>query len=99
MGSPMVCNLRRAGYETLVYTRTKKKADEVLEAGAQWFEGDQVLIGAGFALRAGPVLLFAQSTNIPGLILPENHKTWQGSFGLVLAFGRPNVGGEATGTR
>lgn len=70
-----------------------------LQAGAQWFEGDQVLIGAGFALRAGPVLLFAQSANIPALIRPENHKTWQGSFGLVLAFGRPDVGGTTTGTR
>ncbi len=70
-----------------------------LQAGAQWFEGDQVLIGAGFALRAGPVLLFAQSANIPALIRPENHKTWQGSFGLVLAFGRPDVGGTTTGAR
>jgi len=43
MGSPMVCNLRRAGYETFVYTRTKKKAYEVLEAGAQWFEDIQDL--------------------------------------------------------
>tara|TARA_B100001248_G_scaffold236388_1_gene199752 strand:+ start:60 stop:944 length:885 start_codon:yes stop_codon:yes gene_type:complete len=44
MGSPMVCNLRRAGYEIFVSTRTKKRADEVLEAGAQWFEDIQDLV-------------------------------------------------------
>jgi 3-hydroxyisobutyrate dehydrogenase len=43
MGSPMVYNIRRAGYETFVYTRTKKKAGKVLEAGAQWFDDIQDL--------------------------------------------------------
>jgi len=43
MGSPMVCNLRKAGYEVFVYTRTKEKADQVLEAGAQWVEDIQDL--------------------------------------------------------
>jgi 3-hydroxyisobutyrate dehydrogenase len=38
MGSPMVCNLRKNGYEVFVYTRTKEKADHVLEAGAHWVE-------------------------------------------------------------
>jgi len=36
MGSPMVANLLRAGYEVSVFNRTRSKADAVLEAGARW---------------------------------------------------------------
>ena len=45
MGSPMVCNLLKAGYEVAVYTSTKDKADTVLAAGAKWM--DQVNEVAG----------------------------------------------------
>ena len=38
MGSPMVCNLLKAGYEVAVYTRTKDKADTVMAAGAKWID-------------------------------------------------------------
>ena len=38
MGSPMVYNLLKAGYEVAVYTRTKSKAKTVLDAGAQWID-------------------------------------------------------------
>ena len=38
MGSPMVYNLLKAGYEVAVYTRTKSKAETVLDAGAQWID-------------------------------------------------------------
>ena len=34
----MVYNLLQAGYEVAVYTRTKSKAETVLNAGAQWIE-------------------------------------------------------------
>ena len=47
MGSPMVYNLLKAGYEVAVYTRTKSKAETVLEAGAQWI--DQINDLAGYA--------------------------------------------------
>ena len=43
MGSPMVCILRKAGYDMFVHTRTQKKADQALEAGAQWVEEIQDL--------------------------------------------------------
>lgn len=36
MGSGMVCNLLKSGFEVCVYTRTKTKAAEVIEAGAVW---------------------------------------------------------------
>lgn len=36
MGSSMVKNLLKAGYNVTVYTRTKEKANEVIEAGAKW---------------------------------------------------------------
>lgn len=36
MGSSMVKNLLKAGYQVTVYTRTKEKANEVIEAGAKW---------------------------------------------------------------
>ena len=39
-GLPMVCNIRRAGYETFVYG--SKEAGKVLEAGAQWLDDIQV---------------------------------------------------------
>ncbi|MBN1817774.1 MAG: NAD(P)-dependent oxidoreductase [Sedimentisphaerales bacterium] len=36
MGSPMACNLLRAGYQVTVYNRTKAKAQQALNAGAVW---------------------------------------------------------------
>lgn len=36
MGEPMARNLMKAGYELTVYTRTKSKADRLLEEGAKW---------------------------------------------------------------
>ena len=47
MGSPMVYNLLKAGFEVSVYTRTKSKAETVLDAGAQWI--DQINDLAGYA--------------------------------------------------
>ena len=36
MGNPMAIHLRRAGFSVYVYTRTKEKAQEVIDAGAIW---------------------------------------------------------------
>lgn len=36
MGNPMSQNLVKAGYDVVVWNRTKAKADEVLAAGASW---------------------------------------------------------------
>jgi len=36
MGKSMVLNLMRSGYEVYIYTRTKRKALEVIEKGAIW---------------------------------------------------------------
>ncbi len=36
MGSPMVENILKSGYEVNVYSRTKEKCDGVVEKGAQW---------------------------------------------------------------
>lgn len=36
MGSPMVLNLMKKGFDVAVYTRTKEKAQTVLSAGAHW---------------------------------------------------------------
>lgn len=36
MGSPMVLNLMKKGFDVSVYTRTKSKAQAVLDAGAHW---------------------------------------------------------------
>ena len=36
MGSPMAQNLLKAGYSVAVYTRTKSKAQSVIEAGGLW---------------------------------------------------------------
>ncbi|HHP9109990.1 TPA: NAD(P)-dependent oxidoreductase [Listeria monocytogenes] len=38
MGSSMAGHLLEAGYEVLVYTRTKKKAEDLLDKGALWVE-------------------------------------------------------------
>lgn len=38
MGKSMARNLQNAGYQVNVYTRTKAKAQEVLDHGAEWFE-------------------------------------------------------------
>ena len=34
MGKPMARNLLKAGYELVVYTRSREKADELVEEGA-----------------------------------------------------------------
>ena len=52
MGSPMVYNLLKAGYEVSVYTRTKSKAETVLDAGAQWI--DQINDLAGMRIFCAP---------------------------------------------
>lgn len=36
MGSSMAANLQKKGYELVVYTRTKEKADALIENGAVW---------------------------------------------------------------
>ncbi|WP_347548303.1 NAD(P)-dependent oxidoreductase [Pseudalkalibacillus hwajinpoensis] len=38
MGESMVRNLIKAGYRTLIYTRTKKKAEALITEGAEWQE-------------------------------------------------------------
>lgn len=38
MGTPIVLNLRKAGFEVTVWNRTKAKAGAALEAGAHWAE-------------------------------------------------------------
>src|SRR5699024_12148466 len=36
MGKSMISNLIKAGYQVSVYTRTKTKADELIQQGANW---------------------------------------------------------------
>ncbi|MBE6015688.1 MAG: 2-hydroxy-3-oxopropionate reductase [Lachnospiraceae bacterium] len=43
MGKPMAINLLKAGYEVMVNTRTKDKALEVIDKGAEYFESKQDL--------------------------------------------------------
>ena len=43
MGKSMVRNLRKAGYEVAIYTRTKAKAEDVIAEGAVWCEA---IVGA-----------------------------------------------------
>ncbi len=43
MGKSMAANLMEAGFTLNIYTRTKTKADELLEAGAVWKENAAVL--------------------------------------------------------
>lgn len=38
MGKSMAGHLLKAGYRVLVYTRTKAKADEIIQSGAEWRE-------------------------------------------------------------
>ena len=38
MGTSMVRNLMKAGFEVAVYTRTREKAEEVIKEGAKWCE-------------------------------------------------------------
>ena len=43
MGKSMADNLLKAGYEVMVYTRTKQKAESLLAKGAKWFDGAKAL--------------------------------------------------------
>lgn len=43
MGKSMADNLLKAGYEVMVYTRTKQKAENLLAKGAKWFDSAKAL--------------------------------------------------------
>lgn len=43
MGKSMANNLFKAGYEVMVYTRTKAKANDLLDKGVKWFDTPQLL--------------------------------------------------------
>ena len=43
MGKSMADNLLKAGYEVMVYTRTKQKAETLLTKGAKWFDSAKAL--------------------------------------------------------
>ncbi|MFS0782496.1 NAD(P)-dependent oxidoreductase [Bacillus sp. 1P06AnD] len=43
MGHSMAKNLMEAGYDLIVYTRTKEKAIELIEQGAEWAESPKLL--------------------------------------------------------
>lgn len=43
MGKSMAKNLLKAGYEVMVYTRTKAKANDLLDKGVKWFDTPQLL--------------------------------------------------------
>lgn len=43
MGKSMANNLLKAGYEVMVYTRTKAKAKDLLDKGVKWFDTPQLL--------------------------------------------------------
>lgn len=43
MGKSMANNLLKAGYEVMVYTRTKAKANDLLDKGVKWFDTPQLL--------------------------------------------------------
>ena len=43
MGAAMLARLQEAGYASVVYTRTKEKAQPLLEAGAQWADSPRAV--------------------------------------------------------
>ncbi len=43
MGAAMLARLQEAGYASVVYTRTKAKAQSLLEAGAQWADSPRAV--------------------------------------------------------
>jgi 3-hydroxyisobutyrate dehydrogenase len=43
MGKSMVRNLRKAGYTVSIYNRTRQKAQELIDEGAEWCESPAVL--------------------------------------------------------
>lgn len=43
MGKSMADNLLKVGYEVMVYTRTKQKAESLLAKGAKWFDSAKAL--------------------------------------------------------
>ena len=58
-----------------------------LQAGLQLLNGDQMLYSTGLALRAGPILLYGQVENLRAALNPASARTFQGSAGIMLAFG------------
>lgn len=75
-----------------VHTGVVQQVKSILrvQAGMQLFNRNQFLVSGGMSVRLGPCFIFAQVENVPGLISPLKHRTWQGSAGIALRFGKPD---------
>ncbi|HDI4826393.1 TPA: NAD(P)-dependent oxidoreductase [Listeria monocytogenes] len=68
MGSSMAGHLLEAGYEVLVYTRTKTKAEDLLEKGALWIKTPGELANKGDIL----ISMVGYPKDVEELYLGEN---------------------------
>ncbi|MBC1475882.1 NAD(P)-dependent oxidoreductase [Listeria grandensis] len=90
MGASMVQNLMKAGFEVHIYTRTKSKADAVIEAGAIWHDTPQELAPHVEAL----ITMVGYPTDVEQLYLAEDGLLTtlrSGSFAIDMTTSSPNL--------
>lgn len=80
MGSRMAANMIDAGFELIVYNRTKEKAEELLEKGAKWADSAQELVQSSdivFTMLGNPEAVELTALGEDGFLdrMPEG-KLW-----------------------
>ncbi|MBA3927175.1 NAD(P)-dependent oxidoreductase [Listeria rustica] len=90
MGASMVQNLMKAGFEVHIYTRTKSKADAVIQAGAIWYDTPQALAPNVDVL----ITMVGYPTDVEQLYLAEDGflaTLRSGAFAIDMTTSSPNL--------
>ncbi|WP_430536340.1 NAD(P)-dependent oxidoreductase [Listeria rocourtiae] len=90
MGASMIRNLMKAGFEVHIYTRTKEKADAVIESGAIWYDTPQTLAPNVDVL----ITMVGYPTDVEQLYLAEDGfltTLRAGAFAIDMTTSSPNL--------
>ena len=80
MGKSMASHIMKAGYSLVVYTRTKGKAQELLDEGADWAESPQELAGKVDIV----ISMVGYPSDVEEIYLSENGIITHGREGLYI---------------
>lgn len=90
MGASMIRNLMKAGFEVHIYTRTKSKAEDVIQAGATWYDTPQALAPHVDVL----ITMVGYPTDVEQLYLAEDGfltTLRSGAFAIDMTTSSPNL--------
>lgn len=90
MGASMIRNLMKAGFEVHIYTRTKSKAEDVIQVGATWYDTPQALAPHVDVL----ITMVGYPTDVEQLYLAEDGfltTLRSGAFAIDMTTSSPNL--------